>query len=62
MRRYIQAALDDQARGNALPFLTMDKLAGQPVGSTRFVEFEYWSWAPDNHHYRPSVPDVVEIG
>ncbi len=62
MRRYIQAALDDQARGNALPFLTMDKLAGQPVGSTRFVEFEYWFWAPDNPHYRPTVPDAVEIG
>lgn len=62
MRRYIQAALDDQARGHALPFLTVDKLVDKPVGSTRFVEFEYWPWALDNPHYRPGLPDAVEIG
>jgi len=62
MRSYIQAALDDQAKGSALPFLTVDKRMDQPVGSTRFVEFEYWPWAVDNPHYRPGLPDAVEIG
>jgi RimJ/RimL family protein N-acetyltransferase len=62
MRRYIQAVLDDQARGCALPFLTVDKRVNQPVGSTRFVEFEYWPWAVDNPNYRPGLPDAVEIG
>lgn len=36
MRAYIQAALDGHARGEALPFATVDTASGEIVGSTRF--------------------------
>lgn len=36
MRSYIQSALDDQAKGSALPFATVDKASGKAIGSTRF--------------------------
>ncbi|MCX7782290.1 MAG: GNAT family N-acetyltransferase [Meiothermus sp.] len=62
MRRYIQAALNDQVRGYVLPFVTVDKRVNQAVGSTRFMEFEYWPWAEDSPHRRPGLPDAVEIG
>jgi RimJ/RimL family protein N-acetyltransferase len=62
MQRYLQAALDDQARGHALPFATVDKRTNLVVGSTRFMEFEYWPWPEDSPHRRPGLPDAVEIG
>ena len=36
MATYIQTALDGHARGEALPFATVDKASGTVVGSTRF--------------------------
>ncbi|MGH2467241.1 MAG: GNAT family N-acetyltransferase [Candidatus Limnocylindrales bacterium] len=33
---YVEAALADQAAGRALPFATILRATGQPVGSTRF--------------------------
>lgn len=36
MRRYIEAALEDQQRGTSLPFSTVEKESGAIVGSTRF--------------------------
>ncbi len=62
MRRYIQAALEEQARGLALPFLTVDRRSGQAVGSTRFGAFEYWPWEADSPYRRAGLPDAVEIG
>jgi RimJ/RimL family protein N-acetyltransferase len=62
MRGYIQAALDMQARGNALPFATMDKAVGRVVGSTRLANFEYWAWPEGSALARPGLPDAVEIG
>ena len=52
---YIQKALSEQAEGCSLPFVTRDLLSGQVVGSTRFMNIEYWE-------NRRSLPDVVEIG
>ena len=40
MRAYVQAALEMQAQGNALPFAVRDKSDGAVVGSTRFFDFE----------------------
>lgn len=37
MRRYVEAALADQAAGVALPFVTMERASGRVVGSTRFA-------------------------
>lgn len=36
MRRYVEAALQWQAEGTALPFATTDAATGRVVGSTRF--------------------------
>lgn len=62
-RRYIDAALADQAAGRALPFVTIARATGRAVGSTRFGNIEFWPWAGDNAHQRGADrPDVVEIG
>ncbi|SRR5579885_1060386 len=49
MRAYIEAALEMQAQGNALPFAVRDKSDGEIAGSTRLFDFE------------PALPRV-EIG
>ena len=36
LRRYIETALAEQQAGTALPFATVEKATGTPVGSTRF--------------------------
>lgn len=46
---YIQTALDEQARGVALPFAQVDKASGRAIGSTRYSNI-------DRTHHR------VEIG
>jgi RimJ/RimL family protein N-acetyltransferase len=40
MRRYIEAGLQQQAEGIALPFATIEKLSGQAVGSTRYMAID----------------------
>lgn len=62
MQRYILTALTDQAQGQALPFATVDRRENRVVGSTRFMEFEYWPWPEDSPHYGRGLPDAVEIG
>lgn len=49
MRRYVQEALEVQARGGAIPFATTEAATGRVIGSTRFHNVE-------PHHRR------VEIG
>ncbi|HVG29254.1 MAG TPA: GNAT family protein [Pyrinomonadaceae bacterium] len=52
MRDYVEAALEEQARGSALPFATVERAGGEVVGSTRFgnIEREHrgaeigWTW------------------
>ena len=52
LRRYIQRALQEQREGKALPFATVERSSGKPVGSTRFgsIEPEHrrveigWTW------------------
>lgn len=71
MQAYIQLALDEQARGNALPFVSVDKspsdrgrevVVREIVGSTRFANLEYWKWAEGHPLARLGWPDAVEIG
>jgi N-acetyltransferase len=38
MQRYVQAALDDQARGVSLPFAMLEPATGQVMGSTRYMD------------------------
>ena len=40
MAAYIQAALDSQAAGSALPFATVDAASGQVIGSTRYMNID----------------------
>jgi N-acetyltransferase len=56
MRGYILTALDEQARGVALPFATVEKTSGKAIGSTRFGNIDAsnkraeigWTWiSPD---------------
>lgn len=61
MRAYIQIALDEQARGLALPFATRARATGELVGSTRFARVERWDW-PRNRPEADRIMDAVEIG
>jgi N-acetyltransferase len=52
LTRYMETALAEQAQGRALPFATIAKASGHPVGSTRFGNIEPlnrraeigWTW------------------
>lgn len=37
IERFVAAALDEQARGVSLPFVTVDRASGRAVGSTRYL-------------------------
>ncbi|MFF9909862.1 GNAT family N-acetyltransferase [Streptomyces sp. NPDC013457] len=67
---YIERALAEQAAGRAQPFAVVSTADGRIVGSTRFLELDYWQgplvWpsVPGVPHGDPltSVPDAAEIG
>ncbi|MFF9817577.1 GNAT family N-acetyltransferase [Streptomyces sp. NPDC014006] len=67
---YVDRALAEQAAGRALPFAVVRADDGRVVGSTRFVELDYWQgplvWpaVPGLPHGDPvtAVPDAAEIG
>src|SRR5579863_536729 len=40
MRSYIETALREQAAGTALPFATVERATGRPIGSTRFMNID----------------------
>jgi RimJ/RimL family protein N-acetyltransferase len=52
MKGYIEAAMDEQARGVSLPFATIEKASGKAIGSTRFGNIDIankraeigWTW------------------
>jgi RimJ/RimL family protein N-acetyltransferase len=68
--RYVNDALAAQAAGRALPFATVRAADGVVVGSTRFLELDYWQgpviWppAPRGPVGDPltAIPDATEIG
>jgi RimJ/RimL family protein N-acetyltransferase len=60
---YIDAALGEQTARRSLPFATVDRATGRVVGSTRFLNIEFWTWPEGNAHQRGvERPDAVEIG
>jgi N-acetyltransferase len=60
-RAYVHAALEDQARGNVLPFAILSARSGRVVGSTRFLDLQYWALA--ERAERPEgTPVAAEIG
>ncbi len=52
LRDFIAAALDEQRQRRALPFVTVDRASGRPIGSTRFGNIDAanrrveigWTW------------------
>jgi RimJ/RimL family protein N-acetyltransferase len=52
LRRWVEQALEQHARGTALPFATIDRASGRVVGSTRLANIEPlhrraeigWTW------------------
>lgn len=62
MTAYVESALEDAARGVAVPFVTIDKRRERVVGSTRFARIERWSWPGPPVPPIPRGPDAVEIG
>ncbi|MER6095872.1 GNAT family protein [Streptomyces sp. NPDC001728] len=67
---YIGRALADQAAGRSLPFALISTADERVIGSTRFLELDYWRgplvWppVPGMPHGDPltAVPDAAEIG
>lgn len=59
----VEAILRDQADGRALAFATVSRSTGEVVGTTRFLNIEYWDWPEGNPNQRGThLPDAVEIG
>ncbi|MFJ1790775.1 GNAT family N-acetyltransferase [Kitasatospora griseola] len=69
-REYIARALADQAAGRSMPYATVSTADNRVVGSTRFLELDYWQgplvWppVPGIPYGDPleAVPDAAEIG
>jgi RimJ/RimL family protein N-acetyltransferase len=61
-KQYIQTALELQAAGSALAFATIRMADDVVIGSTRFFNIEYWTWAESNARFNRGVPDACEIG
>jgi RimJ/RimL family protein N-acetyltransferase len=60
---YVDEALQLHAADKALPFATIDAATGRVVGSTRYLNVEFWAWPAGSPFQRgDDVPDVVEIG
>jgi RimJ/RimL family protein N-acetyltransferase len=60
---YVDEALALHGAGHALPFATIDGTNGRVVGSTRFLNVEFWAWPAGSPLQRGErLPDVVEIG
>lgn len=63
MQKYVEAALADHTTGRALAFATLDASSRRVVGSTRFMNVEFWAWPSGSAHQRGEhAPDVVEVG
>jgi RimJ/RimL family protein N-acetyltransferase len=68
-RAYIADALRDRDEGFALPFATVSLADCRVVGTTRFLDLQYWDaplWPPAARHAPndplTAVPSVAEIG
>jgi RimJ/RimL family protein N-acetyltransferase len=63
MAAYVDFALAGAARDDMVPFATVDTRTGRVVGSTRFCNFERWTWTTTPPEpVSPVGVDAVEIG
>jgi len=63
MKAYVSGVLNEESNGTALPFVIRLLESGRVVGTSRFLDLDYWGrgdgdLGPDG----PGVPSVVEIG
>jgi RimJ/RimL family protein N-acetyltransferase len=62
-QRYVQRAQDLYKSRTALPFAIVETLVGKVVGTTRFMNIEFWDYPEGHYLKRPYyMPHVVEIG
>ena len=61
-RAYIDAALQSQRAGTAVPFVTVRQEDDTVIGSTRYFNIEHWKWPPGHARSGRTLPDVCEIG
>jgi RimJ/RimL family protein N-acetyltransferase len=61
MRAFIAKALEDEERGESLPFVVADA-GGSILGTTRFMAIEWWTFPGLPPEPVPRGPDVLEIG
>jgi RimJ/RimL family protein N-acetyltransferase len=54
MTSYVETALADERDGWSLPFAIRLRASERIVGTSRFLDIDYWTESP--------LPDVVEIG
>ena len=54
MTSYVETALADEGDGWSLPFAIRLRASERIVGTSRFLDIDYWTESP--------LPDVVEIG
>jgi RimJ/RimL family protein N-acetyltransferase len=63
MRAYVELVLAQRDQGVALPFATVDAAHARVVGTTRFLNVEYWTWRAERTPPVPTVDfDAAEIG
>ncbi len=67
MEAYVREALAAEHTGSQLPFAIRSSRTGRLLGSTRFLDLDYWewppSWPPGRTVSQPNgIPDVAEIG
>ncbi len=63
MHEFVQTALDSLSKNAMLPFATLDARTNRVVGSTRFLNIEFWPWPAGAALERTDgTPDVAEIG
>ena len=61
MRAFLATALEEEARGESLPFVVTTP-SGEILGTTRFMAIEWWTFPGPPPAPVPSGPDVLEIG
>jgi RimJ/RimL family protein N-acetyltransferase len=63
---YVRSAMAAQLSGSALPYATVRAADGVVVGSTRFLNIEFWGWPfgrpSDAAAQARTTPEAVEIG
>jgi RimJ/RimL family protein N-acetyltransferase len=63
MRAYVDGVLAQRQQGLALPFTIVDAVQARVVGTTRFLNVEYWTWPGERAQPAPTVSfEAAEIG